>query len=269
MKSTLLAAALMTVALGASAQNIATVNGKPVPKARLDTLMTQIKKSGQPMEPGAEKQLKDEVVHREILMQEAERRGIAASSDYKAQIELARQVIMIRELQAAFMKTNGVSDVDAKAEYDKVKAQQSGTEYRARHILVETEAEAKDLIAKIKGGAKFEDLAAKSKDPGSAARGGDLDWSNAQAYVPEFSQAMTKLLKGQMTETPVKTQFGFHIIRLDDTRDAQFPAFDDVKAQVIERLKQVRWNEYQAKLRASAKTDYTFTPAPTASAPGR
>jgi peptidyl-prolyl cis-trans isomerase C len=258
MKSTLIAAALVAAAFGAQAQNIAIVNGKPVPKARLDTIMGQVVKSGQPRTPEVEKQVRDEVVHREILMQEAERRGIPASADYKAQIELARQAIMIRELQAAFAKTNAVSDADAQAEYSKVKAAQAGTEYRARHILVETEAEAIALIAQLNTGAKFEDLAAKSKDPGSAARGGDLDWSNPQAYVPEFSKALVALKKGELTQTPVKSQFGFHVIRLDDTREAQFPAFDDVKQQVVERLKQVRWAEYQKKLRDAAKTDYKF-----------
>lgn len=151
-----------------------------------------------------------------------------------------------------------MTDAEAQAEYDKVKAAQGGQEYRARHILVETEDEAKDIIAKLKLGTKFEDLASKSKDPGSAARGGDLDWSNANAYVPEFSKAMVALKKGEITETPVKSQFGYHVIRLDDTREMQFPAFDEVKPQVIDRLKQMKWNAFQASLRQAAKTDYKF-----------
>jgi peptidyl-prolyl cis-trans isomerase C len=258
MKSTLLAAAIVAVAFGAQAQNVAIVNGKPVPKARVESIISQVTKGGQPRTPELERQVRDEVVNREILMQEAERRGVPASADYKAQIELARQAILIRELQNVYFKTNPISDVEALAEYNAVKKAQGGQEYRARHILVETEAEAKDIIGKLKLGAKFEDLASKSKDPGSAARGGDLDWANANAYVPEFSQAMVALKKGEMTETPVKSQFGYHIIRLDDTREIQFPAFDDVKPQVIERLKQVKWNEFQANLRQAAKTDYKF-----------
>ncbi|MFO0122570.1 MAG: peptidylprolyl isomerase, partial [Inhella sp.] len=234
------------------------VNGKPVPKARVETIISQVTKGGQPRSPELERQVRDEVVNREILMQEAECRGVPASADYKAQIELARQAILIREVQNVYFKTNPISDVEALAEYNAVKKAQGGQEYRARHILVETEAEAKDIIGKLKLGAKFEDLASKSKDPGSAARGGDLDWANANAYVPEFSQAMVALKKGEMTETPVKSQFGYHVIRLDDTREIQFPAFDDVKPQVIERLKQVKWNEFQANLRQAAKTDYKF-----------
>jgi peptidyl-prolyl cis-trans isomerase C len=258
MKSTLLAATLIAAAMSAQAQNIAIVNGKPVPKARVETIISQITKGGQPRSPEMERQIRDEVVNREILMQEAERRGVPASADYRAQIELARQAILIRELQNVYFKSNPVSDADAQAEYNKVKAAQGGSEYRARHILVETEDEAKDIIAKLKLGTKFEDLASKSKDPGSAARGGDLDWANPNSYVPEFSKALVALKKGELTETPVKSQFGFHVIRLDDVREAQFPAFDEVKTQVVDRLKQIKWNEFQASLRQSAKTDYKF-----------
>ena len=124
---------------------------------------------------------------------------------------------------------------------------------------MEKEDEAKALIAQIKAGAKFEDLAKKSsKDPGSGANGGDLDFAKPDSYVPEFGQAMAKLKKGEMTDTPVKTQFGYHIIRLDDTREAAFPAFDDVKAQIKQRLEQVRTQDYQDQLRSKAKTDYKF-----------
>jgi peptidyl-prolyl cis-trans isomerase C len=153
-----------------------------------------------------------------------------------------------------------VSDADAKKEYDRIKAANTGTEYRARHILVEKEEEAKALLAQLKGGAKFEDLAKKhSKDPGSGENGGDLDFAKADAYVPEFGQAMAALKKGETTAVPVKTQFGFHIIRLEDTREAQFPAFDDVKAQLKQRMEQARLQAFQEQLRKGAKTDYKFS----------
>jgi peptidyl-prolyl cis-trans isomerase C len=254
------AAAALLLPLGAQAQNIAIVNGKPVPQARLNTLVQQAQRAGQQVTPELQAQAKDQVVLREIFAQEAEKRGIAASADYKAQMELARQSIMIRELFEDYRKKNPVSDADAKAEYDKFKAQASGTEYRARHILVEGEEEAKALIAQLKGGAKFEDLAkAKSKDPGSGQNGGDLDFAKAENYVPEFSKAMTALKKGEMTETPVKSQFGWHIIRLDDTREAQFPEFDQVKPQIQQRLEQAKLQKFQDDLRKSAKTDYKFS----------
>jgi peptidyl-prolyl cis-trans isomerase C len=196
---------------------------------------------------------------REIFAQEAEKRGIPASADFKAQMELARQSIMIRELFEDYRSKNPVSEDEAKAEYDKFKAQSTGTEYHVRHILVEKEDEAKALIAQIKAGASFEELAKKnSKDPGSGANGGDLDFAKPESYVPEFSAAMVKLKKGEMTETPVKTQFGYHIIRLEDTRVAPFPAFEDVKAQIMQRLEQVKMSKYQEELRSKAKTDYKF-----------
>ena len=245
--------------LPALAQNIAVVNGKAVPKARVDNLLQQAARTGQKVGPEMEAQAKDQVVLREIFTQEAERQGLAASPDYRAQMELARQSILIRELFDKFKKEHPVSDAEAQAEYDKFKAQLSGTEYRARHILVADEAEAKTLIAQLKAGASFEELAKKfSKDPGSGAQGGDLDFAKADAYVPEFGQALTQLKKGEVTAEPVKTQFGWHVIKLEDTREAEFPAFDDVKAQIVQRIEQVKLAQYQEQLRGAAKTDYKF-----------
>lgn len=261
MKKTLpLVAALVLLPLAALAQNVAIVNGKPVPKARVDALVTQALRSGQQQaSPELEARARDEVVLREIFSQEAERRGIVQSAEYKAQMELARQGILIRELFADFEKKNPISEADAKAEYDKFKAQSAGVEYRARHILVESEDEAKKLIAQLKAGASFDELAKKhSKDPGSAERGGDLDFAKADGYVPEFGQAMSALKKGEMTQAPVKTQFGWHVIRLDDTREAQFPSFDEVKSQIMQRLSQLKLQKFQQELRDKAKTDYKF-----------
>jgi peptidyl-prolyl cis-trans isomerase C len=207
-----------------------------------------------------EAQARDQVVLREIFVQEAERRGIAASPDYKARMELARQSVLIRELFDDYRKKNPVTDAEAQAEYDKFKAQASGTEYRARHILVDSEDEAKSLTAQIKGGASFEELAKKhSKDAGSGQNGGDLDFAKAESYVPEFGSALTKLQKGQMTEAPVKSQFGWHIIRLEETRDAPFPAFEEVKPQLKQRMEQAKMQKFQEELRAKAKTDYKFS----------
>jgi peptidyl-prolyl cis-trans isomerase C len=169
---------------------------------------------------------------------------------------LARQGILIRELFSEYQKANPVTDADIKAEYDKFAAANSGKEYRARHILVEKEDQAKSLIAQLKKGAKFEDLAKKnSKDPGSGANGGDLDWAPAGNYVKEFSDAMVALSKGKVTDAPVKSQFGFHVIRLDDVRDAQLPKFDDVKPQISQQLQQAKMAKYQEDLRAKAKIE--------------
>ena len=255
MKKQLLSAALVALlAAPAFAQNIAVVNGKPVPSARLNALKQQIERSGRPVTDDMLGQLKEEIVAREIFMQEARKRGLDASEDYKNQLELARQTILIRELFADFQKKNAVTDAEIQAEYDKFVAANGGKEYRARHILVETEDQAKALIAEIKKGGKFEELAKKnSKDPGSGANGGDLDWAGASSYVAEFSDAMVKLGKGEISEAPVKSQFGWHIIRVDDVRDAQLPKLDEVKPQISQQLQQQKMGQFQEDLRKKAR----------------
>jgi peptidyl-prolyl cis-trans isomerase C len=262
LQKSLAALAVSVLLVGAvQAQNVAVVNGKPVPKSRVDTLMIQATRGGQqPVTPEIEARVRDEVVLREIFAQEAEKRGIPATADYRTQLELARQTILIRGLFEDFRKKNPVTDAAAKAEYDKFKAQASGTEYRARHILVDKEDEAKALLAQLKKGAKFEELAEKhSKDTGSAKNGGDLDFAKPDSYVPEFGQAMAALKKGETTAEPIKSQFGYHIIRLEDTREAQFPAYEDVKPQVVQRLEQQKLQDYQETLRKQARTDFKFS----------
>ena len=188
------AAVLGTMALPVAAQNLAIVNGKAVPKERAEVLKQQVERSGRPVTPELENQIKEEVIAREIFMQEAQKRGLEGSADYKAQMELARQTILIRELFVDFQKNNPVTDAEIQAEYDKFVAANAGKEYKASHILVEKEDEAKAIIASIKKGGKFEDIAKKqSKDPGSGARGGDLDWASPNSYVAEFTEALVKL----------------------------------------------------------------------------
>ena len=253
---TAVTAAILGIALPASAQNVAIVNGKPVPMARVEMLQQQLAKAGRPVTPEMAGQLKDEVIAREIFLQEASKRGLDASEDYKAQIELARQTILIRELFADWQKNNPVTDAEIKAEYDKFVAANGGKEYKARHILVEKEEDAKKIIADLKKGAKFEDIAKKqSKDPGSGANGGDLDWASPNSYVPEFAGALQKLNKGQTTDVPVKSQFGWHVIRVDDIRTAQLPKLEDVRPQIAQQLQQQKLQAYQEVLRKSAKVE--------------
>ena len=240
----------------AMAQNVAVVNGKAVPKTRLDSLALQIQRTGRPVTPEMQDQLREEVIAREVFMQEAEKLGLSASDDFKAQMELARQTILIRELFADYQKKNPITDADLKSEYDKFAATSGGKEYKARHILVEKEADAKGIIASLKKGGKFDEIAKKqSKDPGSGANGGDLDWANPGSYVPEFSAAMSKLNKGQMTDAPVKTQFGYHIIRVDDIRTAQVPAFEELKPQIAQQMQQQKLAAFQQGLRDKAKIE--------------
>ena len=250
------AALLGAIPMAVLAQNAAIVNGKPVPKARMDVLAQQLAAAGRPVTPEMQGQLREEIVAREVFMQEAQKQGLDATEDYKNQLELARQAILIRALFENYRKTNPVADADVKAEYDKFVAANGGKEYKARHILVETEDQAKKIMADLKKGAKFEDIAKKqSKDPGSGANGGDLDWANPASFVPEFSEAMIKLKKGETTPAPIKTQFGWHIIRVDDVRQAQLPPLEQVKPQIVQQLQQQRLQKYQEDLRAKAKIE--------------
>jgi peptidyl-prolyl cis-trans isomerase C len=259
-KQLLLASALIGLmalaASGAFAQNVAIVNGKAVPTARVDALALQLTRSGRPVTPEMQLQIREEVIAREVFMQEAEKLGLSATEDFRTQMELARQAILIRELFADFQKKNPVTDADLKAEYDKFVAANGGKEYKARHILVEKEDEAKAIIASLKKGGKFEEIAKKSsKDPGSGANGGNLDWANPSSYVAEFAEAMVKLNKGQTTDQPVKTQFGYHVIRVDDIRTAQLPPFAELKPQISQQMQQQKLGAFQQNLRDKAKVE--------------
>lgn len=246
----LLVAAL---ALPAMAQNLAVVNGKPVPSSRADAMVKQLAAQGQPDSPQLRAMVKEELINREILIQEADKLGLSNSPDVKNQVEIARQSIAIRALVQDYLKKNPVKDAEIQAEYDKFKAQAGDKEYHARHILVEKEEDAKGIISKLKGGAKFEELAKQSKDPGSAANGGDLDWASPTSFVKPFSDAMVALQKGQITETPVKTQYGFHVIKLEDVRAAKIPSLEEVKPQIAESLQQKKLQAFQEDLRKKAK----------------
>lgn len=246
--------ALLTFAASSMAQNVATVNGKAIPSSKVDEMMKQISSqpNGPKDSPELRAKIKEELINREIMYQAAEKDGMAKSAEVKTQMEMARQAIMIRAMVSNFIKTHPVSDAEVKAEYDRIVKEAGDKEYHARHILVATEDEAKAIIAKIKGGASFEEMAKQSKDPGSASNGGDLDWATPAAFVKPFSDAMVALKKGQMTETPVKSQFGYHIIKLDDVRDAKIPAMDAVKKQIVEGLEQKKLQAFQDDLRKKA-----------------
>jgi peptidyl-prolyl cis-trans isomerase C len=230
--------ALTAACSGAAlAQNAAVVNNKPISSTKVDTFVKQLIAEGQKDGPELRKFVVDQLINREILTQEADRLGIGRRPDVQQQLDLARQQIMIQSLFRDHMKAKPITDAEIKAEYDKAKGGAGGKEYQARHILVPLDKEdlAKQLIDQLKKGAKFEDLAKKeSKDPGSAANGGDLGWANPAGLVKPFADAMANLKKGEMTETPVKTEYGWHIIKLNDVRDVQPPPLDQVKPQIVQ-----------------------------------
>jgi peptidyl-prolyl cis-trans isomerase C len=250
----LLLAVTAMVALPSFAQNVATVNGKPIPAAKVDQVVKQVVAQGKATDsPQLREAIKKDLIGREVLIQEADKQGIGTRPEVKNSIDNARQSIIINAMLADYIKKNPVKDADIKAEYDKYKSQVGDKEYHARHILVGTEDEAKAIITKLKGGAKFEDLAKQSKDPGSAGNGGDLDWASPASFVPEFSKAMTSLQKGAITETPVKTQYGYHVIKLEDSRPAKVPPLEEVKQQVAEQLQQRKLAAFREQLMAKAK----------------
>ena len=250
-----------TIALGvvlsacslAFAQNAVIVNGKAIPKQKVDEFVQALAAQGRPDTPELRNAVRDELVARELFMQEAEKKGLSRNSAVQRQLENARQEILIRALIADHLKANPVTDAEVAAEYEKVKKQAGEREYKARHVLVEKEDDAKKIIADLKKGAKFEDLAKQSKDTGSAANGGDLDWNVPGTFVKPFADAMTKLEKGKFTETPVQTQFGWHVIRLDDVRDAKAPPMDQVRPQIQQQLERQKIQALQQDLRAKAK----------------
>ncbi len=250
----LLIALLAVVAVPAFAQNIAVVNGKAIPSSRVDAVVKQVVAQGQQPDSRELRELiKKDLIGREVMMQEAEKQGYGKDSAVKAQIENARQAIIINSLVRAYLEKNPVKDADIKAEYDRFTAQAGDKEYHVRHILLETEAEANAVIAKLKGGAKFEDLAKTSKDTGSAATGGDLDWATPSSFPPVFSAAFVALQKGQVTEKPVQTPNGFHVIKVDDIRAAKLPTLEEVKPQIAEALTQKKLQAYQEELVKKAK----------------
>lgn len=256
LKPASLLAVTALVAAPAFAQNVATVNGKGIPASKVEQIVKQEVAQSQGRltdTPQLREQIKKALIAREVMVQEADKQGFGSKADVKAALENARQSIIINAMIADWAKKNPVSDAMIKAEYDKAKAQMGDKEYHARHILVPTEQEAKDLIAKIKSGSKFEDLAKAHSKDGSAANGGDLDWASPANYVPEFSNAMVALKKGEVTAAPVKSQFGYHIIKLEDTRAAKFPTLEEAKPQITQGIQQRRLQEYRDSLVKKAK----------------
>lgn len=232
---------------------LVTVNGTAIHQSQLDTMMRQGLSQGAPDSPEMRKAILDELISRELARQEAVKQGLEKRPEVKQQVEQASSEILVRALVQEFIKNNNPTDDQLKAAYDKLKVQIGDKQYNARHILVKTEKEAKDIIAQLNKGAKFEKLASKSLDKGSAARGGELGFNTPTAYVPPFAKALTSLKKGETTKTPVQTQFGWHVIQLIDVKPA--PTFDDVKKNLVPSVQQEQLRKFIDDLRAKAKIE--------------
>ena len=259
-KITQIAAALaigasMSVSALAADKAFVKVNGASVSQNLADAFIAEQKAKGAPESAELRNAVREELIRRELLLQEAKKAGLDKKPDIAAQAEAAKQAILIRSYVQEYVKKNPIKDEQLKAEYEKIKTQVGSTEYKASHILVKEEDEAKTIVENLKKGAKFSELAKQSIDPGSKESGGDLGWAAPSNYVKPFSDAMTSLTKGKYTETPIKSEFGYHIIMLEDTRPTTFPSFDEVKPRLQQQAQTQQITKMVDGLRAKAKVE--------------
>ena len=233
-----------------------TVNGQQISDARVDAVAKMMEAQGQSVNPQARDQIKDQLVTAEVLRQEAVKKGLDKSPEFTAELQNMQSMALANRLIKDYEKANPVSDADMTAEYDKLVASVPETkQFHARHILVKSEAEAKSVIDALKKGKSFDKLAKeKSQDPGSKANGGDLGWQEAGTFVAPFSEAMSKLAKGEVTAKPVKTEYGWHVIKLDDVRTQRnVPQLEEIRPQLTQRVMGGRIEKYVADLKAKAQ----------------
>jgi peptidyl-prolyl cis-trans isomerase C len=232
------------------------VNGRAIPRSRVEFYVRQQAAQGMPDTNETRRAIVDQLISQEVVAQEAEKKGFAKKPEFQTQMELTRQRLLIQAYMQDHFKAHPVNDEQMLAEYNKVKAARGGDkEYKARHVLVDKESEAKDIVEQLKKGAKLEDLAKQSKDTGSKDRGGDLGWNTPGTFVKPFADALAKLEKGKYTESPVQTQYGWHVILLEDVRPMSFPAFDEVKPQLQARLQEQEVQKLVQSLRSKAKIE--------------
>lgn len=263
--ATLLAAAIMPAHAqdaakgakpGAAAAPIASVNGVAIPASRAEALTRARTQQGAPDSPQLRGAVREELINREVITQDANRAGLTRNAEYLVQMDLVRQEVLLQAYVRDFFRKNPVPDAEVQKEYERVKSTMGDKEYKARHILVEQEDQAKAAIADLKKGAKFDELAQKlSKDEGTKSRGGDLDWQSPATLVKPFSDVMVKLEKGKYTDLPVRTQFGWHVIQLEDVRAIKHPSITEVKPQIEDRLRQQKFELHVRDLRAKAKVE--------------
>ena len=239
-----------------AADPVATVNGAAIPQARLEFLMRQQVQRGAPDNEQTRTVVREDLINREVVSQAAQRAGFAKKREVQTQIEMARQEVLVGSYLSDYLREHPVTDADVQAEYDRVREQTGKSEYKARHILVETEDEAKRIIGELEKGGKFDELAKKSsKDEGTRELGGDLDWKVPSTLEKPFADAMVALDKGKFTASPVRTRYGFHVIRLDDVRDLSFPSVAEVRQQIQQQVMRRKIEELVRELRAKAKIE--------------
>lgn len=237
-------------------KSAALVNGVAIPQARIDLGVKSAASQGQTDSPELRKAVRDDLINREVIAQEAVKMGLDKNPEVTQQTEVAKQSILISAFVQDYLKTHPISDDQIKQEYDKLTSNLGDKEYKARHILVDSEDEAKAIIAQLGKKGNFDKIAKeKSKDAGSAENGGALDWAVPTNFVPPFANALLSLKKGAYTKEPVKSQFGWHVIKLDDERNLKVPPLETVKPQIQQRLQQQAIQAAVADLRAKAKIE--------------
>ena len=248
------AAAPSTAAKAGSAKVV--VNGVTIPQSRIEAMNKELNAQGQPDSAERQQAVREELVNREVLAQAAQKRGLDKNPDIQAQMDMARQAVLVRALFESEMKAHPISDADLQKQYEQFKGQMGSNEYKVSHILVDKEDDAKSIIAELNRGGDFAKIAKeKSKDPGSKDNGGDLDWGPSARYVKPFADAVTSQPKGKVSTAPVKTDFGYHVIRVDDVRPMKVPEFSEVKEQFRQRAQQQQVQKMVMELRSKAKVE--------------
>lgn len=239
-----------------AAKPVAIVNGREIPALYAELVKREMAPQGQPENGQLDTRVKESLINLELLSRAAMDKGLDRDPRLAAAIDIRRKDQLAKAYLEDYVKAHPVTDAEVQALYDKAKTEAVGPEYRARHILVATEAEANKILADLGKKVKFEDLAKKhSKDPGSAKNGGQLDWADRRVFVPEFSEALARLKKGETTRTPVKTQFGYHVIRLDDVRQPTLPPLDAVRGEIVRQIQQQRVRDAIQAVRGGAKIE--------------
>lgn len=239
----------------AEEKSAALVNGVSIPQSRVDLAVKAEMAQGQTDTPELRKNIRENLIKRELMIQAATKLGLDKSADVQQEMEIAKQSVLINAYLIDYVKKNPISEELLKQDYEARKAKLGDTEYNARHILVDTEDEAKAIIAQLGKKAKFEKLAAKSKDTGSAAQGGSLGWAAPSSFVQPFAEALQSLKKGEYTKVPVQTQFGWHVLMLDDVRPMKVPPFEEIKPQLQQRMQQQSVQKAIADLMAAGKVE--------------
>lgn len=237
-------------------KSAAMVNGVSIPQSRIDMRVKAAAAQGQPDSPELRKAIREDMINLAVLAQEAKKNGLDKNPEVVDQIELAKDSVLVGAYVQDYAKNHSISDDQLKQEYDNLKANLGNSEYNVSHILVDTEEEAKAIIAQLGKKGKFDKIAkAKSKDAGSAEKGGSLGWAVPSNFVPPFANAMLSLKKGTYTKEPVKSQFGWHVIKLDEVRTLKVPSYEELKPQMQQRLQQQVIQNLITDLRSKAKIE--------------